>query len=65
MPAPVCGLAAHWRLHALILVIIAIWFGVAYVVNFIYIAMDIAKKRKLRPISEEYPTDEALMWAPV
>ncbi len=42
------------------IVITATWFGVAYVINFIYIAMDIAKKFKLKPISEEYPTDEAL-----
>ncbi len=47
------------------IIIIATWFGVAYMVNFIYIAMDIAKKKKLKPISEEYPTDKALMQAPV
>ncbi|MCP4650390.1 MAG: hypothetical protein GY853_09975, partial [PVC group bacterium] len=32
----------------------------AYFINFIYIAMDIAKKKKLPPLSERYPTKEAL-----
>ncbi len=50
MPAPVYGLAAHWRLHALILV---------------YIAMHIAKKMNLKPISKEFPTLMELLEAPV
>ncbi|MCP3684027.1 MAG: hypothetical protein GY861_15200, partial [bacterium] len=47
------------------IIIIATWFGVAYVVNFIYIAMDIAKKKNLKPISKEFPSNEALLKAPI
>ncbi|MCP3684812.1 MAG: hypothetical protein GY861_19260, partial [bacterium] len=47
------------------IIIITTWFGVAYVVNFIYIDMDIAKKENLKPISEEFPSLEALLKAPI
>ncbi|MCP3685084.1 MAG: hypothetical protein GY861_20675, partial [bacterium] len=42
------------------IVILATWFGVAYVINFIHIARDIAKKGNLQPLSERYPTSEDL-----
>ncbi|MCP3681195.1 MAG: hypothetical protein GY861_00760, partial [bacterium] len=42
------------------IVIPATWFGVAYVINFIHIAKHIAKKNKLQPLSERYPTEKEL-----
>ncbi len=46
------------------IVILVTCFGEVYVINYIYIAMDIAKKGKLKLISEEFPTPEALVKAP-
>ncbi len=39
------------------------WYGVIYIIDFISIAMHMEADENWKPISEEYPTKEALMAA--